>query len=164
MCVAAVCVSCQLLFFLLFITHCIVWITNWSVQENEAKAAKLMTEIQRLEEENQCLRWVNALEVRLILCGFRHYGIVMFPLNREDVNSIKTEIQRETPQKEIEDHVSIQMKSSFKKNTRKMPAALSFMLFICSLLCTVWTSAGWNKKKRKRNQSFGNKGGYYRKM
>lgn len=95
------------------------------------------------------------------MCGFRHLDILIFPLNREDVNSIKSEIQRETPQKEIEDHVSLQIKSSFKKNTRKMPAAPSLILFICSLLCTVRTSAGWNKEKRKRNQSFGNKGGCY---
>ncbi|XP_036957943.1 synaptonemal complex protein 1 isoform X6 [Acanthopagrus latus] len=47
-------------------------------EESEDKAAKLTTEIQRVEEENQCLR--------------------------EELNSIKTEIQRETPQNKLEDH------------------------------------------------------------
>ncbi|XP_030274412.1 synaptonemal complex protein 1 [Sparus aurata] len=66
-----------------------------NMKESEAKAAKLMTEIQRLEEENQCLR--------------------------EGVNSIKSEIQRETPQKEIEDHC-VHLQDEIKKKEKEIKA------------------------------------------
>lgn len=147
-------------FFFLLLT--VSWITILAVKVSEEKAVKLTREIQRLEDENQCLRWVYTLEVWH--CVFLEILIFTFPLNSDEVNSIKTKIQGkylkiETLEKKIEENVSVPTKPFINKITRKMPPVLKVLnndLFV--LYCIVWTSGGQNCRKGKRNQSCGNKG------
>lgn len=63
-----------------FVAYCMIVMTHLIVQVNEEKVMNLTKEIQRLEEENQSLRWVcleESLRVFNTMPGSR-FNIIFF--------------------------------------------------------------------------------------